>query len=943
MRLEMLLDYLAEQTGQLNPDGELDLFTAGAIAKLFHIQRNTVSHYLNQALQQNAVIKINTRPAYFFHRAVFEKTFYLVNKNIFNSLSELEECKKGERSEELALEDETIKRDVFHNLIGADGSLYHVLEQVRMAALYPPNGLPLILNGPTGVGKSEIARLMHRFCIAEGILKADAPFVVLNCAQYANNQELLSANLFGYVKGAFTGADRTTPGLLEAANEGVLFLDEVHRLSPEGQEKLFVFMDSGNFRRLGESHENHTSKVRLVFATTEALNETLIDTFRRRIPITVELPSMDERGMEEKQELITFFLRKEAQTLQRTIHLPGKVLYLLTHSLYRGSIGELKNVIKYLCARSYAQDTSGEILELWGSNLPENLLSENTALMEGEESGQNGIILSPDTDLEEEMHRETTGLSMIYEMTNEVLGQFKRYRERQISRGVFEKKICEAYRLLIDGLIFKAGTPEDNELLRVLSADIRNSFRQTERSLNEKFDYSNLHAMASYFYYKGNRSIKWTDSKKEQMQELQHYLLKYHSKAYARGMKMISELKKQKRMLISTEDELFFELFCMDMETEKICNVKGIIIAHGYATAKSIANVADRMCGEHIVDCIDMPWDTSTLEVTEQLIRYVRENDISQGMIIMVDMGSLEYIYEKIKKYVTGPVAVINNVSTAIAVKVGSMALENMHVEEIVENVRRDNETNFEVFYPSTNNQRAIVVTCFTGIGTAVRLQKMMKNSIPPELDIEVIAYDYSALKKNGQNDALFYRYKVIGMIGTLDPQIDGINYISIESLISGNGREKMGEMFHGIADESEIAAINEYFVRNFSLQNVMGQLTILDVSGVMNVITQFFQMLEEECGKVIPNDKRLSLYIHISCMIERLIRGDVSVGHENIEKFKQGQVKNIKILENCLSVIKSTYSVNIPISEIGMIYNILSATTESSVNFFEDKDEIVI
>ncbi len=68
---------------------------------------------------------------------------------------------------------------------------------------------------------------------------------MFNCAEYANNPELLTSKLFGHAKGAFTGADRAVSGLIETSNGGVLFIDEVHRLPPEGQEKLFHFMDNG--------------------------------------------------------------------------------------------------------------------------------------------------------------------------------------------------------------------------------------------------------------------------------------------------------------------------------------------------------------------------------------------------------------------------------------------------------------------------------------------------------------------------------------------------------------------------------------------------------------------------------------------------------------------------------------------------------------------------
>lgn len=111
----------------------------------------------------------------------------------------------------------------------------------------------MFLHGDTGAGKSYMARQIYEFSVRHGVLPEGAPFITLNCAQYANNVELLSSNLFGYVKGAFTGAYGTSKGLLEAADGGMLFLDEVHRLNNESQEKLFIFLDQGIFRRMGES------------------------------------------------------------------------------------------------------------------------------------------------------------------------------------------------------------------------------------------------------------------------------------------------------------------------------------------------------------------------------------------------------------------------------------------------------------------------------------------------------------------------------------------------------------------------------------------------------------------------------------------------------------------------------------------------------------------
>ena len=204
-------------------------------------------------------------------------------------------------------------------MIGYDGSMKEALRQIKTSAYYPGNGLPIMLCGPTGAGKSFLARLTYQYLVDEGVLEKDAPFVVFNCAQYFNNPELLSSNLFGYVKGAFTGADKNMPGMLEEADGGVLFLDEVHRLNEESQEKLFTFMDQGIFRRMGESSGNHRASVRLIFATTEKLTENFLHTFLRRIPIVVSIPGLAERSKKEKKQYIYYFLSRESRVFQLSL------------------------------------------------------------------------------------------------------------------------------------------------------------------------------------------------------------------------------------------------------------------------------------------------------------------------------------------------------------------------------------------------------------------------------------------------------------------------------------------------------------------------------------------------------------------------------------------------------------------------------------------------
>lgn len=301
MLKDQIARYVKENTSKAKLDHLDTLLTAEEIANYFQVKRNTVSYYLNQEIGKS-LFKINTRPVRFFHKEEFEKHFFLVLKDVYSSVNELLEEQKQQcqtrnvEEPERKVTEVAEKEDVFETLIGANGSLKKPIDQIKTSIFYPNTSLPIFLHGSTGAGKSFMARKIYEFAVREKILPQGAPYIVLNCAQYANNLELLSSNLFGYVKGAFTGAYQTTKGLLEAVDGGILFLDEAHRLNSESQEKLFIFLDQGIFRRMGESEGWHHANVRMVMATTEDPHSTFLATFLRRIPVMIQIPSLEERG-----------------------------------------------------------------------------------------------------------------------------------------------------------------------------------------------------------------------------------------------------------------------------------------------------------------------------------------------------------------------------------------------------------------------------------------------------------------------------------------------------------------------------------------------------------------------------------------------------------------------------------------------------------------------
>ncbi|CAG9704508.1 sigma 54-interacting transcriptional regulator [Clostridium neonatale] len=280
------------------------------ISDSLNILRNNASADLNKLFKDGILIKIKGKPTKYFNKEVFESLFNLNLVNDVIECSSLNELTNIPTSEvnEISYD----YSDPFDSLVGSHHSLAHIIKLAKSSILYP-NCLHTILLGESGVGKSFFAELMYKFGLQHKVFNGSSSFVVFNCADYANNPNLLVAQLFGCVKGAYTGADSDRIGLIEKADGGILFLDEIHRLPPEGQEMLFLFIDKKRFRRLGEVTSERTSNVLIIAATTENPNSSLLTTFMRRIPSCIRIPNLKDRSLTEKFSLVNRLYSIEAK------------------------------------------------------------------------------------------------------------------------------------------------------------------------------------------------------------------------------------------------------------------------------------------------------------------------------------------------------------------------------------------------------------------------------------------------------------------------------------------------------------------------------------------------------------------------------------------------------------------------------------------------------
>jgi DNA-binding NtrC family response regulator len=257
----------------------------------------------------------------------------------------VEKAVKAKRlaDENLALRRQLFARFDFSSIVGQNPLMLRVFEEVRKAA---PTDTTILLEGESGTGKELLAKAIHAHS-----RRADRQFVAVDCSTFAPT--LLESELFGHVRGAFTGATQDKAGILEAADGGTLFLDEVANLSLEVQGKLLRVMESQEFRPVGASHPRRAD-LRIIAATNRDLKALAADgrfrsdLYYRLSVLPIHIPPLRERR-EDIPRLAYHFLRVFCREMGRRIEgFNDEALDLLTRHEWPGNVRELKNVVERL-------------------------------------------------------------------------------------------------------------------------------------------------------------------------------------------------------------------------------------------------------------------------------------------------------------------------------------------------------------------------------------------------------------------------------------------------------------------------------------------------------------------------------------------------------------------------------------------------------------------
>lgn len=823
-------------------------YSTKEIASFLNMERTNVAREFGKLIKEGLIYKSKGRPVLYYV------------KDINSNPNSIATKKKDSMQNEIP--------SVFDNLIGNDLSLKNVISIAKAAIMYPPKGLHTLIIGETGVGKSFFAKYMFKYALEIKTIKDKNRFVIFNCADYANNSQLLIAHIFGVKKGTYTGAIDNQEGIIEKARDGIIFLDEVHRLPPEGQEMLFTLIDEGKYTPLGSTKEIDIN-IMIVCATTENIQSTLLKTFTRRIPVTIALPSLRERTVEERIRLIESFYKDESKRVLKKIEIEEDALTALLNYDCPSNIGELKSNIQISCAKAFLRSMfSGSLVKV---KLEDFSVEVRAGLLISKKIKPGNFKLNTNNYVNlynEDKYSLSENVYEFIEMRTKTL------KDKGLDQSEIENKLSSEVEKFINSYLTNINnTHKEDDIKRIINNELYDFLDKfmylAEYKLKRKITKNIflgllVHIDTFLGRIRENRIIE-----NPKIDEIR----KKYSEEFKIAMKL-AEMIEQKYKIDVPIDEIGFITMFFAADVEKGEGRVLIIVAmHGNSTATSMVEVSNQLLDTNYTIAFDMPLSMKPETALHKIEELIIENHEGVGAILLVDMGSLKFFDKIITKNTGIEVKAVDMTTTAMVIEATRKAIMNQEIDEIVNSVDLESRFLGNFIGENTKLKKNVIITaCSTGQGTAQKLKDIIHSKFDKDR-YEVINLGIKDREKfirtveNIKKDS-----NIVAIISAFNLDIKGIKYISLNKFF----KDFMGEDFEEyISDEKPIEDIKAVY-RDY--------LEIKDGDYIVNSFMEIISTMKYTFDIYMDSEKLNGVLMHFGCLVQRLINKEDTPECKNIE-----------------------------------------------------------
>lgn len=889
-----VFQYIVTQTESFH-FAHLNYFTAKTISNKIHISRSLASQYLNDLYKQEHLIKINSRPVYFLHKNTLQKLYNI--EKLDNEFYDVEEFKDY-------LQRYAKKQNSYQNIVGKDGSLSSVLRQLQEGFEYPPNGLPAVLYGEKGTGKKTIAQAIYKNAIRKGILSEHTKLICFDFDHLLHDEEFSSD--------FFESKDN------DEKKSTVYLFQNVQKASQKAQTQLASFIEESKGK---DQHQ----EVRFIFLSTKSPEECFHQRLTMMFPIILRVPTFREKSKEEKEEFVIHRIKVEGQKINKEVKISNTVLRALINGDYEENMTGVNKTIQRMLASALKKATDANEIIVHTYDLPEKVI-QTLPIVKNEEVFY----------IDANNYQKTDEVSFILDYFERILSPLKKVPSLEGALEESKKNID----LLNEFLSYKQRIPPEKVKTTEIFLNNLLDILLKKRFINLPNGLSAMLAKLLYISDIYQSSMEnWAQKKQS---ELDDYLLKLQ-KTFPDEALIINEIV----MLIRTNFEvklndmltviLYVSLYDYHVETSKR-SVLGVIVCHGYSTATSIADAVNTLLDTYIFEAVDMPLDFSSSKINEILLERLKRMNHSADLIIMVDMGSLEQLGENISEAINGNVGVINNVSTRLALNVGEEIIKNRDIQTILSEITEYFTIDYRIFQKKQKD--TILFTSESGIHMAQRMRELFENSLPPQSGIYLEICDFNRLVTEKQHHEVFEANHILFITGTTDPHIEGYQFISLEEIITSSNIGFISACLTNFMQPTELNNFLLDLKRDFTLQNVVGYLTILNPKVLLEDVMAAIDLLEAKLNTRFSGESLIGIYIHVSCLIERLVTKNAITEYEDLELFQKENAAYIQCVKESFKKLTQRYNVELPVSEIAYLHQFIVADKYKETNE-EFNDEI--
>ncbi len=877
-------------------------FSALGVAHALDISRSLASQYLNELHDEESLIKVATRPVMFYSRRALEGSVGgELQEHSYISVEELVQHLARLRS----------SQSIFDEMIGANGSLHEVIERACSAIMYPPKGLPYILVGEAGTGKHRLRALLSKFCVSKEVVKNLSCVVTIDASV---DTEQVVTRLLGT-------PDNPAQGELYSDETKLFWVIHAECLSNEDVQHLLSYYDIGSLVEVDGTGAGSrlqlqaTSRLFLVFSDNIA--EVKARPWMNKAPMACAVPSYHELRPDEREAWVFAYFKAEGERIGYPVKVSSSVVRYLLEARFYDNLTGLGRTIRLMCAQALV-DAEDE-LRVFPSYIPRGAYPAFTV------SNSNDVAQLIDVAAYNPHQRSIVALSALLDFMKVCTGEASAELQVKEALTSFLDLVQRAQTLKLGVNVFAEHDMSDA---------IRSFFARV--GMREPVNFAVQYQSCTHFFHTFSSVVAtWYT----QHEELVDRFSRLVQQKFAREYELLVRLNqyvhntvgKHSNSVLQAVFSLYLNWYLGSNNTERIL---GVIVAHGLSTASSIADSVNTLLSTHVFDALDMPIDVQSDEIVARLQEFLAYPVPPREVLVMVDMGSLESMGETLASSLGITVGVINNISTPLALEAGSMILDNTSVEAICQRIAEVGTPRYSVVR-SQSDTSCIVVLSENGAIAAARIVDLLISSLPHKIPVEIIGVDYFDFLRYGPKLAELEGRDILFALGTNDPQLEDVRYLAIDELVGSldtrasimNQDASFG--LEKYLSPGELAEFRGNLVRNFSLENLMSHLTILEPKHLMGLVTTFIESLQRTLNLTLSYGALTRLYMHVGYLIERLVTKDV-LNYGDPEAFAYEHPDFIVKIRGCFVSIANGYGVELPVSEANYLWDLIQLETDT-------------